>query len=122
MTQKDQEQNQSKPMSIYLCLESALSAANWIADSDVAAIALARRLATLLDYCFDTGEIRDVPAIAGKYIIVLQQLHLTVDKRVAGKQGEENDGTQHVGDYLRLISTTDRKQVSGTTKRGTVSK
>lgn len=100
-------------------MESALEAATWVTDSDVAAIALARRLATLLDYCFDTGDTKEIGVLSGKYLTVLQQLHLTVDKRITGKQGEENDGTQHVGDYLRLINSTNTKQDAKPAKRRT---
>jgi len=123
MTVNEKESSQVKPMSLYLSLNSALKMANWITSTDAAAITLARRLATMLDVCFDTGEdISHVAALVGKYLAVLQQLHLTVDTRITGKQGEENDGTQHVGDYLRLISTKDREQISKPTKRGAASK
>jgi len=122
MTVNEKESTQVKPMSLYLSLESALSVANWIAASDIAAVTLARRIATMLDVCFDTGDIKEVPQNAAKYLQVLQQLHLTVDTRIAGKQGEDNDGNEHVGEYLRLISTKNREQISKPTKRGAASK
>jgi hypothetical protein len=109
MTNNKPEPPDDKPMNIYLSLNSALSVANWIAPTDVAAITLARRLAIALDSAFDMGELKDATSLAAKYIQVLQQLHLTVETRTAGKQGEENDGTNHVGNYLRLLETKDRK-------------
>jgi hypothetical protein len=109
MTLKNPETPEDKPMGIYLSLNSALSVANWIAPTDVAAMTLARRIALALDTAFDMGELKDATSLAAKYIQVLQQLHLTVETRTAGKQGEENDGTNHVGNYLRLLETKDRK-------------
>jgi hypothetical protein len=110
MTQNKPEQPDNKPMSCYLSLNSALSVANWIAPTDVAAITLARRIAMALDTAFDIGELKEATPLVAKYLQVLQQLHLTVETRTAGKQGEENDGTNHVGNYLRLLETKDSKQ------------
>ncbi len=112
MTQKNQEQPEDKPMGIYLSLNSAISVANWLAPTDVAALTLARRIALALDTAFDMGDLKEATPLAAKYLNVLQQLHLTVETRTAGKQGEENDGTNHVGNYLRLLETKDRKQTT----------
>ena len=109
MTLKNPEAPEDKPMGIYLSLNSALSVANWIAPTDVAAITLARRIALALDTVFDMGDLKEATPLAAKYLQVLQQLHLTVETRTLGKQGEENDGTNHVGNYLRLLETKDRK-------------
>ena len=109
MTQNKPEQPDNKPMSCYLSLNSALSVANWIAPTDVATITLARRIAMALDTAFDMGELKEATPLAAKYLQVLQQLHLTVETRTQGKQGEENDGTNHVGNYLRLLETTNTK-------------
>ena len=109
MTQNKTEQPEDKPMGIYLSLNSALSVANWLAPTDVAAMTLARRIALALDTAFDMGDIKEATPLAAKYLAVLQQLHLTVETRTTGKQGEENDGTNHVGNYLRLIEAKDRK-------------
>jgi hypothetical protein len=109
MTLKNPEAPESKPMSLYLSLNSALSVANWIAPTDVAALTLARRLALALDTAFDMGDLKEATPLAAKYLAVLQQLHLTTETRTVGKQGEENDGTNHVGNYLRLLETKDRK-------------
>jgi hypothetical protein len=109
MTQNKTEQPEDKPMGIYLSLNSALSVANWLAPTDVAAMTLARRIALALDTAFDMGDLKEATPLAAKYLNVLQQLHLTVETRTLGKQGEENDGTNHVGSYLRLLETKDRK-------------
>jgi hypothetical protein len=109
MTQKKPEVAEDKPIGIYPSLNSALSVANWIAPTDVAAITLARRIALALDTAFDMGDLKEATPLAAKYLQVLQQLHLTVETRTLGKQGEENDGTNHVGNYLRLLETKDRK-------------
>ena len=109
MTQNKPEPPEDKPMGIYLSLNSALSVANWLAPTDVAAMTLARRIALALDSAFDMGDLKEATPLAAKYLNVLQQLHLTVETRTTGKQGEENDGTNHVGNYLRLLETKDRK-------------
>jgi hypothetical protein len=109
MTLNKPEPAEDKPMGLYLSLNSALSVANWITSTDVATMTLARRLAMALDTAFDMGDLKEATPLAGKYLAVLQQLHLTVETRTAGKQGEENDGTNHVGNYLRLIEAKDRK-------------
>ncbi len=109
MTQNKTEPPKDKPMGIYLSLNQALSKANWLAPTDVAAMTLARRIALALDTAFDMGDLKEATPLAAKYLSVLQQLHLTVETRTLGKQGEENDGTNHVGNYLRLLETKDRK-------------
>jgi hypothetical protein len=110
MTPKKPEQPEAKPMDIYLSLNSALSVANWVSPSDVAAITLARRMAKALDTAFDMGaDIKDITALSGKFLSVLQQLHLTVETRTASKKEQENDGTAYVGDFLRLVKTKNPK-------------
>jgi hypothetical protein len=117
MTQNKPEPPEDKPMGILISLNSALSVANWLAPTDVAAMTLARRIALALDSAFDMGDLKEATPLAAKYLNVLQQLHLTVETRTTGKQGEENDGTNHVGDYLRLLKTQDRKSKPETAKR-----
>jgi hypothetical protein len=112
MTQNKPEVPEDKPMGILISLNSAISVANWLAPTDVAALTLARRIALALDTAFDMGDLKEATPLAAKYLNVLQQLHLTVETRTAGKQGEENDGTNHVGNYLRLLETKDRKQTT----------
>jgi hypothetical protein len=117
MTQNKPELPEDKPMGILISLNSAISVANWLAPTDVAALTLARRIALALDTAFDMGDLKEATPLAAKYLNVLQQLHLTVETRTAGKQGEENDGTNHVGNYLRLLDTKDRKPKSEPAKR-----
>jgi hypothetical protein len=102
------------PASIAGNLNMALSKANWIGESDGAAVALAIRLATALDVSFDTGELKEVPALAQRLTAILQQLHLTVETRTQGKQEEENDGSEYREAYIRLLKATPTKSKSKT--------
>jgi len=123
MTQTKPEPPEVKPMDIYLSLNSALSVANWIAPSDVAAITLARRMAKALDTAFDMGsDLKDITALSGKFLSVLQQLHLTTETRTASKKEQENDGTAYVGDFLRLVKTKNPKPPAKTAQRRQTSK
>jgi hypothetical protein len=117
MTQNKTEAPEDKPMGLYLSLNSALSVANWLAPTDVAAMTLARRIALALDTAYDMGDIKEATPLTAKYLNVLQELHLTVETRTLGKQGEENDGTNHVGSYLRLLEAKDRKPKPEPAKR-----
>jgi len=122
MTQKKTVEPDTKQIDIYLCLESALAASNWIAKTDAAAVHLARRMAKALDTAFDMGaDLKDITALSGKFLTVLQQLNLTVATRTASKQ-EENDGTAYVGDFLRLVKTKNTKPTTKTAQRRPVSK
>jgi hypothetical protein len=122
MTQKKTEQPDTSQIDIYLCLESALAASNWIAKTDAAAVHLARRMAKALDTAFDMGsDLKDITALSGKFLTVLQQLNLTVATRTASKQ-EENDGTAYVGDFLRLVKTKNPKPPAKTAQRRATSK
>lgn len=118
MTLNKPEAPETQSMSCYLSLNLALSEANWITPSDVAAMTLAKRLAIALDTAFDMGDLKEATPLAAKYLQTLQQLHLTVETRTAGKQGDENDGTNHVGNYLRLLQTKDSKPKSKPAQRG----
>jgi len=121
MTQKDFER--LFPKGLALSLNQALAGASWLTSTDGAAVALALRLAELLDVVLDTGEgIKDVPQLSARYLATLQQLHLTVDSRVTAKQGEESDGTDYVGDYLRLINTTVKESKPRVTNGGAASR
>jgi hypothetical protein len=79
-------------------------------------------MAKALDTAFDMGaDIKDITALSGKFLIVLQQLHLTVETRTASKQ-EDNDGTAYVGDFLRLVKTKNPKPATKTAQRRPASK
>ena len=123
MTAKKPEVQEAKPMDIYAALNSALAVASWVTPTDVAAITLARRMAKSLDISFDTGaDIKDITALSGKFLSVLQQLHLTVETRTASKKDEEHDGTAYVGDFLRLVKTKNPKPPAKTAQRRAISK
>lgn len=122
MTVKKLEPTEDKPADIYLSLNSALSVAGWIAPTDIAAITLARRIAKTLDTAFDMGaDMKDITALSGKFLNVLQQLHLTTETRTASKK-EENDGSAYVGDFLRLVKTKNPKPPAKTAQRRQASK
>ena len=104
-------------------LNESLSSASWLTPSDCAAESLALSLAKLLDDVLSAGDgVRDVPQLSGRYLSVLQQLHLTVDTRVTAKQGDEMDGQNYVGDYLRLINTEAKKPKSRSANSGAASR
>ena len=103
-------------------LKQALSKANWIGETDTAAVALALRLATALDVCFDTGELKEVNGLAQRLTAVLQQLHLTVETRSQGNQEVETNGEEHRAGYLRLLDTATNVAQPKPTKRGAASK
>jgi hypothetical protein len=122
MTEKKTIVSKEISDTIYLYLESALSASNWISPTDAAAVHLARRMAKALDTAFDMGaDLKDITALSGKFLTVLQQLHLTVETRTASKQ-EEHDGTAYVGDFLRLVKTKNPKPPAKTAQRRPASK
>lgn len=106
------------PISIVDSLNQALSKAHWIGESDVATVTLALRLARALDVSFDTGELKEVSALAQRLTAVLQQLHLTVETRTQGKQEDDDNGEQHRGNYLRLLQATSNESKPRPTKRG----
>jgi len=123
MTDKETEVTEVRPIGCYLSLESALVAAKWIDPSDAAAVTLARRVALALDTAFDMGaDLKDLTALSGRFLTVLQQLHLTTETRTASKKTDDNDGTAYVGDFLRLVKTKDTKPAAKTAKRRPVSK
>lgn len=119
MTQNNTGQRQNAPESIAGNLESSIQAANWLQTSDAAAVALARRLAVAIDVALDTGELRDVSQLVQRFIGVLQQLHMTVETRTQGKQEVESDGSEHIGNYLRLIDSKNPKSDPKSAKRRT---
>jgi len=97
------------PNEISACLEQSISAAEWLAQTDAGAIALARRLAYALDTSFNMGELKEVPALAARFTQILAQLHLTVETRLQGNKEEENNGLGYVTDYLRVLEATPTK-------------
>jgi hypothetical protein len=100
---------QIEPYEISQNLEVAIQAAEWLTMTDGAAIALTRRLAYALDTAFNTGELKEVPALAARFTQILAQLHLTVETRLQGNKEEEANGLGYVKDYLRVIEATPTK-------------
>jgi hypothetical protein len=101
--------SQIEPYEISQNLETSISMAEWLAQTDAGAIALARRLAYALDTSFNTGELKEVPALAARLTQILAQLHLTVETRLQGNKEEEANGLGYVADYLRVIEATPTK-------------
>ena len=123
MTEKKTEVIEVLPISCYLSLESALAAAKWIDPADAAAVTLARRVALALDTAFDMGaDLKDLTALSGRFLTVLQQLHLTTETRTASKKTDDHDGTEYVGDFLRLVKTKNTKSTPKTAVSRKVSK
>lgn len=106
------------PASVVGSLNSALEKANWISESDAAAVALSQRLAHALDTALDAGELKEVPALAQRLTTLLQQLHLTVETRTQGNKEEEDNGETHRGNYLRLLATPPKQSKPKAAKRG----
>ena len=115
MTLKETDVPEVRPIGCYLSLESAIAAAKWIDPADMAAVTLARRVSLALDTAFDMGaDLKDITALSGRFLTVLQQLHLTTETRTASKKTDENDGTEYVGDFLRLVKTKNPKSTTKT--------
>lgn len=103
-------------------LKTALERAKWITETDSAAVALALRLATALDDCFNTGDLKEVGTLAQRLTGVLQQLHLTVETRTQGNKEEEHDGSEHREGYLRLLQAASNESTAKPAKRRANSK
>jgi hypothetical protein len=110
--------SQIQPYEISENLEASISAAEWLTMTDAGAIALTRRLAYALDTSFNTGELKEVPALAARLTQILAQLHLTVETRLQGNKEEETNGLGYVADYLRVLEATPRKPKTKPTQRG----
>jgi len=100
---------QIQPYEISQNLEAAIEAAEWLTQSDAGAIALTRRLAYALDTSFNTGELKEVPALAARFTQILAQLHLTVETRTQGNKEEEANGLGYVANYLRVLEAAPSK-------------
>jgi hypothetical protein len=110
--------SQIQPYEISQNLEAAISITEWLTQTDAGAIALARRLAYALDTSFNTGELKEVPALAARFTQILAQLHLTVETRTQGNKEEEASGIGYVKDYLRVLEATPTKSKPKPTQRG----
>jgi hypothetical protein len=113
---------QIEPNEISNNLEVAIINAEWITITDAGAVALARRLAYALDTSFNTGELKEVPALAARFTQILAQLHLTVETRTQGNKEEEANGLGYITDYLRVFQAPTSKPQLEPAKRGANSK
>jgi hypothetical protein len=114
--------SQIEPYEISSNLEAAFTGAEWLTQSDAGAVALARRLAYALDTSFNTGELKEVPALAARFTQILAQLHLTVETRTQGNKEEVENGLGYVTDYLRVFQAPTSKPQLTAAKRGANSK
>jgi hypothetical protein len=99
--------------------------ASWITPADSAAVALAFRLARLIDSIFDSGEDLDKLApIIGRFDALIRELKLTPlsrDKATANTE-EVQDGSKYAENYLRLVNPTNSKPKTTRAKSRTSSK
>ena len=95
----------------------SVKAAPWLTSTDIAAVQLAQTIAAEIDIALATGESDRIIALAPRLLDVLKQLHLTPETRTQGKQQDEIDGSNHIGNYLRLLASPDSHAKSGTAKR-----
>lgn len=83
-------------------LDVALLDANWIKETDAAAVGLVRHLAICLDAAIiEATDIKAITMLAGRYLQVLQELHLTVATRITDTKQDEVV-IDYAQDYLRL--------------------
>ena len=104
---------------------SIMGASGWLKECDQTALALAYRLATVIDTICNTGEgLEQLPALAGRYLGLLKELKLTPVARDTDSKTVESvdNGTKFAENYLRLINSTDSKPTSTRSKSGTTGK
>lgn len=90
-------------------LDLALMDANWIKETDAAAVGLVRHLAICLDAAIiDATDIKAITMLAGRYLQVLQQLNLTVATRITDTKQNEVV-INYAQDYLRLTKAKNTK-------------
>ena len=88
---------------------------------DVGAIAVLLRLSELLDYCFDAGDLANVPQLLQRHLALMDALKLTPKSRaVTGQVSKETKdyGKEITERYLRLIPSASAKQTSSGAKSG----
>jgi hypothetical protein len=91
---------------------SIQAAGKWIGPADTAQVALANRLARLLDSLFDAGtDIDKLAPLIGRFGAVLKELKLTPVSRdkTNGTVEEQSNGEKYTAGYLRVISAEDSK-------------
>jgi hypothetical protein len=115
-----------KPDQVLAQLEiSIMGASGWLKECDQTALALAHRLATVIDTVCNTGEgLEQLPALAGRYVGLLKELKLTPLSRDTDSKTTESvdNGTKFAENYLRLINSPNSKPTTTRAKSGTASK
>jgi hypothetical protein len=104
---------------------SIMGASGWLKECDQTALALAHRLAVVIDTICNTGEgLEQLPALAGRYLGLLKELKLTPLSRDTDSKTTESvdNGTKFAENYLRLISTPNSKPTTTRAKSGAAGK
>lgn len=96
-----------KDVSVFENLKIALANnGEHLTPVDVAGMALLARLAKAIDTAFDTGDLKDIPALVQRFTTLLDAYKLTPKSRnvvTTTTQEVANDGENFAKDYLRLI-------------------
>jgi hypothetical protein len=104
---------------------SIMGASGWLKECDQTALALAYRLATVIDTICNTGEgLEQLPALAGRYLGLLKELKLTPVARDTDTKTVESvdNGTKFAENYLRLIDSANSKPTATRAKSGAAGK
>lgn len=106
-----------KDVSVFENLKIALANnGEHLTPVDVAGMALLARLAKAIDTAFDSGDLKDVPALVQRFTTLLDAYKLTPKSRnvvTTTTQEVADNGESFAKDYLRLIQTTAPVKASG---------
>jgi hypothetical protein len=112
-----------KDVSVFENLKIALANnGEHLTPVDVAGMALLARLAKAIDVAFDTGDLKEVPALVQRFTTLLDAYKLTPKSRnVVSTTTQEvaDNGENFAKDYLRLIQTPTPVKASGRKVAGT---
>jgi len=112
-----------KDVSVFENLKIALANnGEHLTPVDVAGMALLARLAKAIDVAFDTGDLKDVPALVQRFTTLLDAYKLTPKSRnvvTTTTQEVADNGENFAKDYLRLIQTPTAVKASGRKVAGT---
>lgn len=95
---------QIKPSSVLTNFKISLSNANWITPADLTTVAMAERLARLIDTLFDLGDPdKQIPALTSRLSACMNDLHMTpMSRKEVKKAVEEVTGENYTNDFIRL--------------------
>ena len=114
-----------KDVSVFENLKIALANnGDHLTPVDVAGMALLARLAKAIDVAFDTGDLKDVPALVQRFTTLLDAYKLTPKSRnvvTTTTQEVADNGEDFAKDYLRLIQTSAPVKASGRKVAGATS-